>query len=102
MSHFDNIFQFLRRKNHTQTSTGALLKSCEAEKGLVFHTHSLSSQPPALQVGCTVTLRYDCPEFPCPKMVVKQITAEAVVCLWFTDPTRIEVAEFPKELLKVC
>lgn len=100
MSHFDNIFNFLKRKNHTQSSTGAILNACAREKELTFHTNHLPQ--PTLHVGSTVTLRYDCSEFPCPKMIVKQLTSESAVCLWFTDPTRIEVAEFPKELLKVC
>ena len=102
MSHFNSILQILSKRKNVQTSSGALRQSYIQITESSTHAKLRGTQQPILSIGSTVTLRYDCPEIPCPKMIVKKLTDESAVCLWFTDATCIEVAEFPKNVLKLC
>ncbi len=102
MSHFNSILQILSKRKNVQTSSGPLRQSYVQITKTPVHTRLRGIQQPTLSIGSTVTLLYDCPEVPCPKMTVKKLTEESALCLWFTDATCIEVAEFPKNVLKLC
>lgn len=71
-------------------------------KQLIDHLKAHQTILHTFRIGDKVKLKFDCIEFPCPEMIVKKINGDEITCIWFTDHTQLEAAEFPAENLLKC